>query len=155
MKKSAGILLYRYKNSGPEVLLVHPGGPFYVNKDEHTWTIPKGEINDNEDVFKAALREFEEETGIQPDGNFIELRTVKQNGGKQVFSWAVEQDLNADKIESNTFSMEWPPKSGKMKDFPEIDKAEWFDYENAVKKILKGQIPILEDLFEKINPKIK
>ena len=146
MKKSAGVLVYRKINGKPEVLLVHPGGPFYKNKDAGTWTIPKGEFDDDEDAFDAARREFLEETGFEIKGNYIKLSPVKQKGGKWVHAWAVECDLEADKICSNTFTMEWPPKSGKKQDFPEIDKAGWFTIEQAREKILNGQIPILEEL---------
>jgi predicted NUDIX family NTP pyrophosphohydrolase len=151
MKKSAGILMYRKVNSNVEVLLVHPGGPFYRNKDQNAWTIPKGEFDDIEDPFMAATREFLEETGYQPEGKFLELSAVKQNGNKWVHTWAIEGDLDARYIRSNTFSMEWPPKSGKQQDFPEIDKAEWFTPEEAKEKIIKGQVPIIEELMKKLN----
>ncbi|HLO60354.1 MAG TPA: NUDIX domain-containing protein [Bacteroidales bacterium] len=150
MKKSAGILVYRLKKDKPEVLLVHPGGPFYKNKDISTWTIPKGEFDDNEDAFEAAKREFLEETGYEIEGNYIQLSPVKQNGGKWVHAWAVECDLDTDNICSNTFTLEWPPKSGKKQDFPEIDKAGWFTIEQAREKILNGQIPILEELMQNV-----
>jgi len=146
MKKSAGILVYRKKRKEIEYLLVHPGGPFYKNKDLHSWSIPKGEYEVDEDAFEAARREFFEETGFGIDGNFIALKKVKQNGGKTVDTWAVEANIDSSKIESNTFELEWPPKSGKYQKFPEIDRAEWFDYEEARNKILKGQIPVLDEL---------
>lgn len=146
MKKSAGILAFRKTKTNTEVLLVHPGGPFYTNKDLNTWTIPKGEPDGEEDTFQAALREFEEETGVDAKGDFMALQPVKQNGGKVVCAWAVETDFDASKIKSNNFSMEWPPKSGKTREFPEIDKAGWFTFEKARDKILKGQIPLLDEL---------
>lgn len=146
MKKSAGILAFRKTKTNTEVLLVHPGGPFYTNKDLHTWTIPKGEPDGEEDNFQAALREFEEETGVRPKGDFMALQPVKQNGGKAVFAWAVETDIDVSKVKSNNFSMEWPPKSGKTREFPEIDKAGWFTFKKARDKILKGQIPLLDEL---------
>jgi len=146
MKRSAGILVYRKKGKEFEYLLVHPGGPFFRNKDLNTWSIPKGEFENYEDPFTAARREFFEETGIDIDGTFIELNPVKQNSGKTVITWAVETDIDVSCIESNTFEMEWPPKSGKSQCFPEIDRAEWFTYEDARKKIIKGQIPIIDEL---------
>ena len=121
-KKSAGILLYRIKNKMLEVLLVHPGGPFWIKKDAGAWTIPKGELNVDEEPFDAAIREMKEETGIILKGNFIELTPVKQKGGKLVYAWAKEQDVDLSDIKSNEFEMEWPPKSGKKKIFPEIEK---------------------------------
>lgn len=151
MKKSAGILLYRKIKDDIEVMLVHPGGPFYKNKDQNTWTIPKGEFEEGEDPFLAARREFHEETGFEIKGKFLPLTVVKQNGGKLVHTWAIEGDLDCSKVKSNTFSIEWPPKSGKQKDFPEIDKASWFSISEAKEKILKGQIPILNELIEKTN----
>lgn len=146
MKKSAGILVYRKAGKDIEYLLVHPGGPFYKNKDINTWSIPKGEYDNNENAFEAAKREFFEETGIRIDGDFISLKTVKQNGGKEVSAWAVEADVDTGKVKSNTFELEWPPKSGKFQKYPEIDRAEWFNYEEAKKKILKGQIPVIDEL---------
>lgn len=150
MKKSAGILVYRKKGKEIEYLLVHPGGPLYKNKEVNCWSIPKGEYDDNEDAFEAAKREFFEETGIRIDGDFISLKTVKQNGGKVVSAWAVEADIDTSKIRSNTFELEWPPKSGKYQKHPEIDRAEWFNYEEAKKKILKGQIPVIDELNDKL-----
>ncbi|HEX2395704.1 MAG TPA: NUDIX domain-containing protein [Bacteroidales bacterium] len=146
MKKSAGILVYRKKGKEIEYLLVHPGGPFYRNKDLNSWSIPKGEYDDTEDAFEAAKREFFEETGIRIEGDFIGLKPVRQNGGKAVITWAVEADIDTSKIKSNTFELEWPPKSGKYQKFPEIDRAEWFNYEEAKKKVLKGQIPVIDEL---------
>lgn len=135
LKKSAGILLYKKVDKQLFVLLVHPGGPFWKNKDAGHWSIPKGEFNDEENAFDAAIREFEEETGIQLEGDFIELVPVKLKSGKLVYAWALEKDIDADAIQSNTFEIEWPPKSGTLKSFPEIDKATWFSVEEALEKI--------------------
>ena len=151
MKKSAGILVYRTISGVPEVLLVHPGGPFYKNKDLNTWTIPKGEFEEGEDPFVAAKREFYEETGHEVRGKFLPLTAVKQNGGKWVHTWAIEGDIDSSAIISNLFTMEWPPKSGQQKEFPEIDKARWFTFDDAKEKILKGQIPILQELKERLE----
>jgi predicted NUDIX family NTP pyrophosphohydrolase len=145
-KKSAGILLYRIRNKKMEVLLVHPGGPFWKSKDEGAWTIPKGEADDNEDLLATAIREFEEETGTALKGSFIELTPVKQKSGKLVYAWAIEGDLNEKKISSNTFEIEWPPKSGKMQSFPEIDRAEWFTITQAKEKINAAQVALLDEL---------
>ena len=151
MKTSAGILLYRLNKKKVEVLLVHPGGPFWKNKDEGAWSIPKGEYAENEDALKAAIREFKEETGISLSGDFIPLNTVKLKSGKYVKAWALEKDVDAGNIKSNTFSLEWPPKSGKKIDVPEIDKAEWFDLKKAKEKINAGQVPLLEELSVKLG----
>lgn len=146
-KKSAGILVYRLKNKVPEVLLVHPGGPFWVNKDEGGWSIPKGEFNEEESALDAAKREFKEETGMEATGNFLPLTPRKQSSGKVVFAWALESDFDAEKIVSNTFEIEWPPKSGKKKLFPEVDQAQWFSAEEAKNKILSGQKGLIEELL--------
>jgi len=145
-KKSAGLLLYRKQNSALEVFLVHPGGPFWAKKDDGAWSIPKGEIAEDEDPLKAAKREFFEETGFEVDGNFSALAPVKQAGGKWVYAWAIEGDCDAGSIRSNTFSVEWPPRSGKKKEFPEVDRAGWFRLDVAKKKILKSQLSLLEAL---------
>jgi len=145
-KKSAGILAYRLKNELMEVFLVHPGGPFFYGKDLGAWSIPKGEFDDMEIPLVAAKREFLEETGFVPDGNFIELSPVKLKSGKFVFAWAVDRDIDETKIKSNVFEMEWPPKSGKLREFSEIDKAEWFDISEAIKKINQNQAAFLEEL---------
>jgi predicted NUDIX family NTP pyrophosphohydrolase len=150
-KKSAGILLYRMKNKVIEFFLVHPGGPFFINKDLGSWSIPKGEFTESEDALDAATREFKEETGIDLAGNALELSPVKQKGGKRVFAWAMEADLDPEKISSNTFSLEWPPKSGKFRDYPEIDKGEWFSYPIAKQKINPAQILFIEELITKLN----
>lgn len=150
-KKSAGILLYRTKNRIVEVLLVHPGGPFWIKKDAGAWTIPKGELNEGEEPVEAAIREMEEETGIILKGNLLELTPVKQKAGKLVYAWANEQDVDPSRIKSNEFEIEWPPKSGKKKSFPEIDKAGWFDIKTAKEKINPGQLPLIEELIIKIK----
>ena len=148
-KQSAGILLYRIKSNDLEVFLVHPGGPFWAKKDEGAWSIPKGEFEDEEDPLAAAKREFEEETGLKISGEFIQLDPVKQKSGKMVYAWAVEGDLDPLKIKSNEFEIEWPPKSGKMKSFPEIDKAAWFNLTEAKKKIITGQTGLIKELENK------
>ena len=151
IKHSAGILMYRFREDSLEVFLVHPGGPFWAKKDEGAWSIPKGEFNiDNEDPLDAAKREFEEETGFTLEGDFISLDDLKQSSMKIVHAWTIEGDCHAAKIKSNTFSMEWPPRSGKQQEFPEVDRAEWFDIETAKIKLLKGQTPFLDKLLEKL-----
>jgi predicted NUDIX family NTP pyrophosphohydrolase len=145
-KRSAGVLLFRRVVGEIEVLLAHPGGPFWKNKDDGAWSIPKGECADNEDPLAAAKREFAEETGFTPSGDFVPLGEIRQPGGKVVSAWAVEGDFDTKLLRSNTFSMPWPPGSGKMREFPEIDRAEWFTLEVARRKILKGQAEFLERL---------
>lgn len=149
-QKSAGVLLYRIRNKNPEVLLVHPGGPFWKNKDEGAWSIPKGEFDDNERPLDAAIREMKEETGVVLKGDFIELNPVKQKSGKLVYAFAKEHDLDPSQIKSNEFEMEWPPKSGKKKMFPEIDKAEWFDIKTAKEKIIAAQTSFIDELISKL-----
>lgn len=144
MKYSAGILLYRRLNAEPEFFLVHPGGPYFKNKDRGWWTIPKGEPGENEDLLKTALREFHEETGYSPKPPYIELEPITQKGGKKVFSWAAEGNLDATTITCNDFEVEWPPKSGNKVCFPEIDKANWFTYDEAIKYINERQILLLQ-----------
>ena len=144
---SAGILMFRRKNGSLELFLAHPGGPFFFKKDEGHWTIPKGEPDENEDLIDAAKREFEEETGIKPVGGLIELGSITQKGGKEVFGWAVEGDLPENfEHKCNTVNLEWPPKSGEYKAFPEIDKVEFFNVSDAKKKIKEAQIPFIERL---------
>ncbi len=145
-KISSGLLMYRRRDGRLQVLLVHLGGPFWKNKDEGAWSIPKGEVDANEDLLLCARREFEEELGVAPAGNFVELTPIKQKGGKIVHAWCFEGDLDASSIRSNTFTMEWPPKSGKTTSFPEVDRAEWFDLETARKKINAGQMAIIDGL---------
>jgi predicted NUDIX family NTP pyrophosphohydrolase len=149
--RSAGILAFRRKAGGTEVFLAHPGGPFWAKKDETAWTIPKGLYEESEDPLTAAKREFEEETGIRIDGRFHDLGEFRQPGGKIIRAWAVEADFDADSVKSNLFELEWPPKSGKRQLFPEIDRGGWFDLGAARKKILKGQVPILETFVMKIG----
>jgi predicted NUDIX family NTP pyrophosphohydrolase len=151
-KRSAGILLHRVKGGTPEVLLVHPGGPYWARKDSGAWSIPKGEYEDGEDPQACALREFEEETGTRlPPGELTELGSVKQRGGKVVTAWAAEGDLDADAVESNTFTMEWPPRSGRTAEFPEIDRAGWFEIETAREKLLPAQAEFLDRLLERLR----
>lgn len=150
-KRSAGILLYRFHANTLQVLLVHPGGPFWQKKDAGAWSIPKGEFEEDEDSLAAAKREMEEETGIKVSGNFIELTPVKQKSGKIIYIWALLKDTDVAEIKSNSFEMEWPPKSGKKKEFPEIDKAAWFNIDEAKKKIIEGQVPFITELEQKIN----
>ena len=145
-KQSAGVLLYRFKENGLQVFLIHPGGPFWIRKDDGAWSIPKGEPGDEEDALSAAKREFREETGFVIEGNFVPLSPVKQKGGKVVTAFAVEGDCDAEAIKSNTFEIEWPPKSGKKKSFPEADRAGWFSVEDARRKILPGQLPLIDEL---------
>jgi predicted NUDIX family NTP pyrophosphohydrolase len=154
-KKSAGILLYRIKNQVLEVLLMHPGGPFWTNKDAGAWSIPKGEIEENEASWDAAKREFEEETSVKISGEGIELMPVRQKSNKLVLAWAVRQDLDPASIKSNFFEIEWPPKSGKMKSFPEMDKAGWFNLPEAKQKILEAQIPLIEELEARLPNEFK
>lgn len=149
-KKSAGILLYRKAGRPIEVFLVHPGGPFWAKKDDGAWSIPKGEFAEGEDPLPAAKREFQEETGFALDGVFEVLDPVTQPGGKIVYAWLVPGDLDASAIRSNNFSLEWPPRSGKTREFPEVDRAEWFSLAQARNKILKGQLPLLDQLREKL-----
>ena len=146
-KKSAGLLLFRETAAGLEVLLVHPGGPFWAKKDDGSWSIPKGEFADSEEPLAVAKREFEEEMGVPATGEFMPLKPLKQPSGKLVFAWAVRSDFDPSRLKSNMFSMEWPPKSGRQREFPEVDKAARFDVETARRKILKGQAPFLDQLL--------
>ena len=150
-KRSAGLLMFRWRADALEVFLVHPGGPFWAKKDLGAWSIPKGEYTEGEDALTAARREFAEETGTAAAGEPIPLKDVKQPGGKIVSAWALEGDCDASKVRSNMFSMEWPPKSGKTKEFPEIDRGEWFRIEAARSKILKGQVEFLVELASKLG----
>ena len=150
-RQSAGILLFRLAPDGPQVLLVHPGGPFWARKDEGAWSIPKGEYEPGEDPRAAALREFEEELGRALDpaqaGRLIDLGTVRQPGGKLVTAWAARGELDPRTVVSNTFEIEWPPRSGKLQQFPEIDRAAWFPVEQARVKLLRGQLSFLDALL--------
>jgi len=151
IKKSAGILAYRKRAAELQVFLMHPGGPFWKKKDSGAWSIPKGEVADNETDEAAARREFEEETGFAITGKLIPLQPIKQKNGKIVTAWALEQDLDAEKIKSNLFEMEWPPKSGKYQQFPEMDRAAWFTVEEAASKMFEGQAPLLDELLKKLS----
>ncbi len=142
-KTSAGLLLYRFRAGVLEVFLIHPGGPFWEKKDLGAWSIPKGELDEGEDAFEAARREFEEETGFRPEGIFLELTPVRQRSGKIVHAWAVEGDCDSRAVRSNTFTMEWPPRSGRQQEFPEVDRAGWFTVDLAKEKILEGQRGLL------------
>jgi predicted NUDIX family NTP pyrophosphohydrolase len=146
--RSAGLLLHRTSADGTlEVLLVHPGGPFWARKDAGAWSVPKGELADDEDPLAAARREFTEELGTPaPDGPFVALGEVRQKAGKVVHAWAVEGDLDPATVVSNTFTIEWPRGSGRLREFPEVDRAEWFDLEEAAARILEGQRPLLDAL---------
>jgi predicted NUDIX family NTP pyrophosphohydrolase len=152
-RQSAGLLLYRQKDRGLEVFLVHPGGPFWAKKDLGAWSIPKGEYQSGEDPRAAARREFHEETGFATDGEFIELGTVRQAGGKFVSAWAAEGDCDPAKLTSNRFQMQWPPRSGRMMEFPEVDRGQWFSLREARERILAGQRPFLDRLEEKLDRK--
>ncbi|HHY50966.1 MAG TPA: NUDIX domain-containing protein [Alphaproteobacteria bacterium] len=145
---SAGILLYRRRNGAVEVLLVHPGGPFWASKDEGAWSIPKGLLAPGEDAAAAALREFAEETGYLPSGPLQPLGTHRQPSGKRVVAFALEGDFDPAKLRSNTFTLEWPPRSGRFREVPEADRAGWFGIEDARRRILRGQAPILDKLVE-------
>lgn len=151
MRTSAGILLYRRTNKYIEFFLVHPGGPFWKGKDKGAWSIPKGEFVEGEDPLAVAKREFTEETGQTIDGNFMELTAIQQKGGKKVFAWAIEGDANENNIVSNTFKQEWPYKSGKWISIPEVDKAGWFNEEEAKEKINPAQAALIDDLMRRLK----
>jgi predicted NUDIX family NTP pyrophosphohydrolase len=150
---SAGLLMYRRRGPEPEVLLVHPGGPFWSKKDDGVWSIPKGLYDVGENPFDAAKREFEEETGCTPAGDFMTLGEFKQPGGKVISAWAFESDFDLAAFRSNLFSIEWPPRSGRQKEFPEADRAGWFDPALAARKLLQGQLPILDALLVRLQAK--
>jgi len=142
---AAGLLMCRQTVDGLNYFLVHPGGPFFKNKDAGAWTIPKGLPEQKEDLITAAQREFFEETGIRPQAPFLDLGSIRQKNGKTVYAWAFAGDWDSSAgISSNTFILEWPPKSGRMMEFPEIDKAGWFDYHSALTKIIKEQVPLID-----------
>lgn len=143
---SAGLLMYRMSQGAVEVLLVHPGGPFFKNKDAGAWSIPKGEVEPSEDLLAAAQREFAEEIGVAAQGPFVALQPVKQKGGKIVHAWACVGACDTSRIVSNTFAMEWPPRSGRQAEFPEIDRAEFFDLATAESKMIPAQRPFLDEL---------
>ena len=153
-KHSAGILLFRRTGEETEFLLVHPGGPFWAKKDAGTWSIPKGQIEDQEEPRACAIRELEEELGKAPEldsEQLIELGSIKQKAGKVVEAWAAEADFDPASLASNTFEMEWPPRSGKREEFPEVDRAEWFDLETAREKILPAQAEFLDRLLDQLG----
>ena len=152
-KTSAGLLLYRWREGGLEVFLVHPGGPFWARKDHGAWSIPKGEFAAGEDPLTAARREVEEETGLVPSGAFVALTPLRQAGGKIVHAFALEGDCDPGAIRSNRFSIEWPPRSGQRREFPEVDRAAWFTVAEAQRKILESQRGLLEQLVELECPK--
>jgi predicted NUDIX family NTP pyrophosphohydrolase len=148
-RRSAGIVLYR---NALEVLLVHPGGPFFAKKDDGVWSIPKGEYDDGDDPLACALREFEEETGTRLEAaSPVELGTIVQRGGKRVTAWAIEGDLDVTAARSNTFVMEWPPRSGVQREFPEVDRAEWFTVDEASAKLVSAQVELLDRLVELVS----
>lgn len=149
-KESAGILMYRRRGPRIQVLLVHPGGPYWAQKDLGAWSIPKGEFDPGEHPLQAAKREFEEEMGLHVDGRFTQLTPRRQPGGKRIHIWAVEGDCDAAAVVSNTFKMEWPPRSGRLQEFPEADRAGWFDVGVAREKLHKGQIAFLDELEQRL-----
>ena len=149
-KLSAGLLVYRRTGGELEVLIVHPGGPFWAKKDDGAWSVPKGEYEPDEDPLEVALREFEEEIGAEPPDHAtaVSLGELRQPSGKVVRAWAVEGDLDVSEVRSNTFEMEWPPRSGRTQEFPEVDRAGWFGPEEARRKLLRGQVGFLDRLEE-------
>lgn len=149
-KQSAGLLLYRTKNEVLEVFLVHPGGPLWAKKDLGAWSIPKGEFA-GEEPLEAAKRELAEETGFTVSAPFIELTPIVQKGGKWVYAWAVKADVDPSELKSNTFTLEFPPKTGRFKEYPEVDRAEWFPVELALKKINSSQAKLISDLAKKLG----
>jgi|SRR5579862_2344462 len=150
-KRSAGVLLYRICNGEMQVFLVHPGGPLWARKDAGAWSIPKGEYKAGEDALEVAKREFHEETGSAIDGAFVALEAQRQASGKVVSAWAVRGDIDASSIASNTFEMQWPPRSGAMKTFPEVDRGAWFSLQVAREKLVAGQRPFLDELQTRIG----
>jgi predicted NUDIX family NTP pyrophosphohydrolase len=153
-KQSAGILPYKFIKKQLFFFIAHPGGPFYRKKDNGAWGIVKGEFDDKEEPFKAAIREFKEETNIDIDGAFLQLTPRKQKSGKMVYVWAIEQDFPTDNIQCNTFQLEWPPKSGKMIEVPELDKFEWFDVPTTIAKLIPAQVPFIQEVLERLQIKL-
>lgn len=151
VSKSAGVLLYRWRDGRLQVMLVHPGGPFWSGKDEGAWSIPKGAFEEGESPLEAARREFEEETGFEVEGRFIDLGEARQSDRKTVHVWALEGDLDEKRVVSNRFSLEWPRGSGVVREYPEIDKASWFDLQVAMRKIHKGQSCFLFRLMDALD----
>lgn len=157
VKRSAGVLLYRFNGAGPEFLLVHPGGPFWTNRDEGAWSIPKGEIEPGEETRACALRELGEELGPVPalaPEELVDLGSVRQRSGKVVEAWAAEGEFDTDALRSLCFAMEWPPRSGKEREFPEVDRAGWFDAERARAKILPAQEPFIDRLLAHLGKRV-
>jgi predicted NUDIX family NTP pyrophosphohydrolase len=152
-KLSAGLLVYRWLEGEPQVLLVHPGGPFWARKDDGAWSLPKGEYDPGEDPLEVARREFREELGVEPPnaGDAAALGELRQPSGKRVTAWALEGDVDVERIESNTFTMEWPPRSGRIGEFPEVDRAGWFGLEEARRKLLRGQAAFLDRLLRAVS----
>lgn len=150
-RQSAGLLIYRRRGVQIEVFLVHPGGPFWQAKDEGAWSIPKGEFAAGDDPLEVAKREFQEETGLTVEGSVVPLEPIKQRGGKTVHAWLVEADVDASHIASNMFTIEWPPGSGKLQEFPEVDRAGWFSLEAAMQKINEGQRELLKQLYAQLK----
>ena len=150
--RSAGLLMFRRAEGGLQLLLAHPGGPFWARRDDGAWTLPKGELAEGEDALAAALREFEEETGCAPAGPFLDLGEVRQKSGKRVQAWAFEGDLDPARLRCNLFEMEWPPRSGRMQQFPEIDRAAWFDPDAARRKLLPAQQAFVDRLVALLAP---
>ncbi|HWA63796.1 MAG TPA: NUDIX domain-containing protein [Caulobacteraceae bacterium] len=149
--ESAGLLVWRRRDGAPQFLLAHPGGPFWRGRDAGAWMIPKGAIEPGEDALAAALREFAEETGFSVEGPFTALAPIRQHGGKRVRCWLAEADLDLAHLASNTFELEWPPRSGRMASFPEVDRAAWFDPDEAMARILPSQAPLLVEAMERIT----
>jgi predicted NUDIX family NTP pyrophosphohydrolase len=152
-RTSAGLLLFRRRRDAPslEVLLVHPGGPVWARRDLGAWSIPKGEPAEGEDLLAAARRELLEETGFEVEGSFLQLAPVCQKGGKTVHAWAIEADVDPAQLRSNAFSMEWPPRSGRTQEFPEVDRAEWFPLDEARRRINAGQVPLIDELESRLS----
>lgn len=150
-KVSAGLLVFRRRGDGIEVLLAHPGGPFWANKDDGVWSIPKGEVDPGEDLLAAARRELHEETGLEPEGPFLDLGSVRQRGGKTVHAFAAEADCDPSTLRSNTFELEWPPRSGRHATFPEVDRAAFFGPEQAVRKLNPAQSPFVQRLIDALS----
>ena len=150
-KQSAGIALYRRRENSIEIFLVHFGGPFWEKKDDGAWSFPKGEYAEGEDPLAAARREFHEETGFVVDGNFVPLEPIKQKGGKVVRLWAVEGDVDAGEIKSNTVTIEWPPRSGKRLEIPEVDRAAWFTPDEARRKLVAALMPVVDQLWKHVT----
>ncbi|MBP1633972.1 MAG: Phosphohydrolase [Acidobacteria bacterium] len=152
-RRSAGLVVFREAAHGPEVLLVHPGGPFWARRDEGAWSIPKGEVAEGEDALQAARREFEEETGAAaPGGPVFALAPCRQKGGKIVEAWAIAGELDPSTLRSNTFALEWPPRSGRHVQVPEVDRAAWFPLDEARRRILEGQRPLIDELEARLRP---